>query len=390
MNILMLGWEFPPYKTGGLGTACYGLTKGMSKEGVDITFVVPFDPGKGEFVKLKGMTSSKVKCVPSLLAPYQTTSAYDICKSMAGAKEVYGQNLFAEVDRYSQLAAGYADDSYDLIHAHDWMTYQAGILAKEQTGKPLIVHIHATEYDRTGGNPNPEIAQREAAGMHAADWVIANSQRLKDEVIKHYAIDPAKIEVVHWGIDTDEKPAHQPAGWTEPTVLFLGRMTIQKGPEYFVQAASKVLEQDPDVRFVMVGSGDKLPEIINLAAELGIADKIMFTGALTGEDVNKAFSMADLFVMPSVSEPFGLVALEAMHNGTPAIISNQSGVAEVMHHCMKTDFWDVDRMANLILSSLQHNVVLDEIKTNGKQEINRFGLQEPAKKVINVYKKVLS
>jgi glycosyltransferase involved in cell wall biosynthesis len=226
--------------------------------------------------------------------------------------------------------------------------------------------------------------------MHAADWVIANSQRLKDEVIKHYAIDPAKIEVVHWGIDTDEKPAHQPAGWTEPTVLFLGRMTIQKGPEYFVQAASKVLEQDPDVRFVMVGSGDKLPEIINLAAELGIADKIMFTGALTGEDVNKAFSMADLFVMPSVSEPFGLVALEAMHNGTPAIISNQSGVAEVMHHCMKTDFWDVDRMANLILSSLQHNVVLDEIKTNGKQEIKRFGLQEPAKKVINVYKKVLS
>jgi glycosyltransferase involved in cell wall biosynthesis len=390
MNILMLGWEFPPYKTGGLGTACYGLTKGMSKEGVDITFVVPFDPGKGEFVKLKGMTSSKVKCVPSLLAPYQTTSAYDICKSMAGAKEVYGQNLFAEVDRYSQLAAGYADDSYDLIHAHDWMTYQAGILAKEQTGKPLIVHIHATEYDRTGGNPNPEIAQREAAGMHAADWVIANSQRLKDEVIKHYAIDPAKIEVVHWGIDTDEKPAHQPAGWTEPTVLFLGRMTIQKGPEYFVQAASKVLEQDPDVRFVMVGSGDKLPEIINLAAELGIADKIMFTGALTGEDVNKAFSMADLFVMPSVSEPFGLVALEAMHNRTPAIISNQSGVAEVMHHCMKTDFWDVDRMANLILSSLQHNVVLDEIKTNGKQEIKRFGLQEPAKKVINVYKKVLS
>ncbi|MAF35306.1 4-alpha-glucanotransferase [Candidatus Woesearchaeota archaeon] len=389
MKILMLGWEFPPYKTGGLGTACYGLTKGMSKEGVDITFVVPFDPGKGEFVNLKGMTKTKVERIPSLLTPYQTSAGYDACMNDQGAQEVYGWNLFAEVERYSQLAAGFADDSFDIIHAHDWMTYKAGILAREITKKPLVVHIHATEYDRTGGHPNEEIAKRESEGMHAADLVIANSQRLKDEVIKHYGIDAAKIEVVHWGLDTDDKSIPQRAGWNQPTVLFLGRMTIQKGPEYFVHAAQKVLSHNPNVQFVMVGSGDKLPDVINLAADLGISDKILFTGALRGEDVNRAFSMADLFVMPSVSEPFGLVALEAMHNGTPAIISKQSGVSEVMRHCMQADFWDVDKMANLIATSLQHTAVLDELKHNGKKEIKRFDLATPAKKVINAYGKVL-
>ncbi|MBI4143946.1 glycosyltransferase family 4 protein [Candidatus Woesearchaeota archaeon] len=388
MNVLMFGWEFPPYKTGGLGTACYGLTKGLSQQGIDVTFVVPFDSEdvSPAFVKLVGV---KMLGVKSLLSPYQTGKQY--C-SVKNKRSVYGCDLFAEVDRYAVEASKLMNSSFDVIHAHDWMTYRAGILAKKRFKKPFIAHIHATEYDRTAGHPDLLIVEREAEGLRCADFVVANSYRLKEEVMRFYNIPGRKIVVVHWAIDHDDPASnvvHVP-GWKEKTVLFLGRITVQKGPDYFVELASKVLNYCNNVRFVMAGSGDMLPSVISKSIECGLSDKMVFTGLLAGGDVHKAFSMADLFVMPSVSEPFGLVALESIKNGTPCIISKQSGVSEVLHHCFKVDFWDVDKMANIIISALSNKEVLDEMRARSFEEVERMTLDIPAKKIINLYNKVVS
>ncbi|MFH1063736.1 MAG: glycosyltransferase family 4 protein [Candidatus Woesearchaeota archaeon] len=408
MKVLMFGWEFPPFKSGGLGTACYDLTKGLSNQGVDVTFVMPFAPEgmNGEFVKLIGANNFskniKVRKINSILTPYQSSTAYDDTlhkvrsKYATGAKadEVYGKNLYEEVYRYSLVAADIvSDDQYDIIHVHDWMTYQAGINVKHATGKPLIAHIHATEFDRTGGNPNSYISEIEHKGLKEADIVIANSNYTKNNVIRDYQIDPAKIEVVHWGIDPqnpDYGICEKSHFGDDKTVLFLGRITIQKGPDYFVEAARKVLDHVPNTKFVIAGSGDMFERMVNRAADLDMLDKFVFTGFLKGKDVHKAFQMADLYVMPSVSEPFGLVALESMKNGTPVIMSKQSGVSEVVTHSLKVDFWDVNEMANKIINTLRYPELLGELTDNSFQEAQKFNLDEPARKTREIYEKAIS
>jgi len=394
LKVLMFGWEFPPYKSGGLGTACYGLTKGLARNGCDVTFVMPVTPegAKARFVKLIGASNIaknvKIKKIESPLTAYMTSASYEETYHISSTKrkQVYGKDLFEEVQRYSIIAKHIAKEEHDIIHAHDWMTYQAGINAKKISKKPLIVHLHATEFDRTGGHPDGRISHIEYVGLKEADKIITNSEFTKQNIIKHYKIPANKIEVVHWGIDDVDVPRFDTPLKKDKIVLFLGRVTLQKGPDYFIEVAKKVLQYEPETKFVIVGDGDMLPRIINRAAELGITDKVIFTGALTGDDVHKAFKTADLYVMPSVSEPFGLVALESLKNGTPILISKQSGVAEVLRHALKVDFWDLDEMTNKIVSVLRHKALQEELTEKGMKEVQKFNLDEPARKIIHTYR----
>jgi glycosyltransferase involved in cell wall biosynthesis len=395
----MFGWEFPPYKSGGLGTACYDLTKGLARNGVKVTFVMPVAPegAKADFVKLIGANNYakniKLIEVDSTLAPYQTAEQYEEDYAPVSAKGVYGRNIFAEAKRMARIARAVAKrEKHDVIHVHDWMTYEAGIAARKVSGMPLVAHIHATEFDRTGDNPNPHIAHMEYAGLKAADVVIANSNFTKRNVMRHYKIPEHKIRVVHWGIEEDKPDYHinyrSALGKNAKIVLFLGRVTLQKGPDYFIEVANNVLKFEPNTLFVIAGDGDMLPRVIHRAHELGISDKVIFTGFLKGEEVHKAFQMADLYVMPSVSEPFGLVALESLKNRTPIIISKQSGVSEVLRHCIKTDFWDINRMTDAIVNVLRHPALHEELRENSNAEVRKFNLDEPARKVRDVYHEV--
>jgi glycogen(starch) synthase len=399
-RVLMLGWEFPPFKSGGLGTACYGLTKGLARQGVHVTFVMPVAPegAKAEFVKLIGANqfgkNIKVLQVPSTLAPYQTADQYAEDYAPLSTKGVYGKNIYQEARRFARVAKIIAKkEPHDVIHAHDWMTYDAGIEARKVSGKPLVVHIHATEFDRTGDHPNTYISNIEYKGLKEADLIIANSNFTKNNVMKHYKIPENKIRVVHWGIEEDDPAYHLNYRSTinkkGKVVLFLGRITIQKGPDYFIEVAKKVHDFEPNTYFVIAGDGDMMPRIINRAHELGIADKVIFTGFLQGADVHKAFQMADLYVMPSVSEPFGLVALESLKNKTPIIVSKQSGVSEVLKNCLKTDFWDIDKMTDMIVNVLRNQALHDELKELGHNEVQKFNLDEPARKIHDVYKEVI-
>ena len=393
IKVLMFGWEFPPFKSGGLGTACHDLTKGLAQEDVKVTFVMPHAPNgaNAKFVKLIGTNALaknvNIKTVDSPLTPYMNESTYEQHLSNGGKNNaIYGKNLILEVKRSTALAEHVArNEEHDIIHAHDWMTYQAAIKAKRASKKPLVVHLHATEFDRTGGHPDPRISHIEYEGLNAADVVITNSEFSKKNILTHYKIPANKIKVVHWGIDEENIPKGTYKAANENIVLFLGRVTIQKGPDYFIETAKKVLEYEPNTTFVIAGDGDMLPRIINRTSELGIANKVIFTGALRGDDVHKAFKTAKLYVMPSVSEPFGLVALESIKNGTPVLLSKTSGVSEVVQNALKADFWDIDSMTNKIVSVLRHNALREDLSSNAKQESAKFTLREPARKVKEIY-----
>ena len=401
MRVLMFGWEFPPFRSGGLGTACYGLTKGLSKNNVDVIFVLPKLPGsaKADYVKLisaADMSKIKIKSVDSVLVPYISSESYEEMlryKKKSSVMDAYGSNLFEEVYRFSKKAELIAQqEQFDVIHCHDWMTYKAGINAKNVSHKPLIVHVHATEFDRTGGNPNPLIYNIEKEGMHKADLIIAVSNYTKNKIIEHYGVAPEKVIVVHNAVEFNGYKNDETFKIKEKDkiVLFLGRITLQKGPDYFLYAAKRVLEQEPNVKFIMVGSGDMEPFIIEKAAELGISDKVLFAGFLKGDDIDKAYQMADLYVMPSISEPFGITPLEAMRNGVPVLISKQSGVSEVISHCLKVDFWDIDEMTNKILAVLRYGPLHECLKKDGLWEVKKLSWNEPARKCIDVYNKALA
>ncbi len=402
MKVLMFGWEFPPHSSGGLGTACAGLTKGLSNHGVDVTFVIPSSKidVQSSHVNLivadrtKAKQSISVTFVDSLLSPYMNIKDYVgklelITDSLPpGAGSVYGKDLFQEVYRLSEKAKIIAlSDNFDIIHCHDWMTYPSGIKAKKVLGKPLVVHIHATEFDRTGGNPNQVIYNMEREGFNEADKILAVSNFTKQKVVDHYGIDPDKVEVVHNAVEFNGYKGRKNSGINalDKVVLFLGRLTMQKGPEYFLYAAKRVLEHDPNVTFVVAGTGDMEQFMINKSCELGISDKVRFTGFLSGDDIDRAYSMADLYVMPSISEPFGITPLESLRNGTPVLISKQSGVSEVLDHCLKVDFWDIDQMANKILGVLNWQELHTELKENGKHEVMQFSWDDPASKCMEVY-----
>ncbi|MCK5282348.1 MAG: glycosyltransferase family 4 protein [Nanoarchaeota archaeon] len=401
MKVLMFGWEFPPMSSGGLGTACYGLTKGLSNHNIDVTFVLPYAPGDtdAEYVKLipaNDLSKVKIVGVNSIMRPYITSSQYESTFLSFGKnskqRKLYGENLQEEVYRFSLKATLIAEhEDFDVIHCHDWMTYLAGINAKLVSGKPLVMHVHATEFDRTGGNVNQEVYDAERRGMYEADMIIAVSQFTKDKIVRHYGISPDKIVVVHNAVDLKFKRLGNSFNIDkkDKVVLFVGRVTLQKGPDYFIEAAKKCLEFDPNIRFIIAGSGDMEGYLIERSAELGIGDKVLFAGFVTGDDLDRLYQMADVYVMPSVSEPFGITPLEAMKNETPVIISKQSGVAEVINHCLKVDFWDINQLVDKILAVLKYEELNHTLKYHGSIEVRKFNWNEPAEKCIGVYNKVM-
>ena len=395
MKVLMFGWEFPPLSSGGLGTACYGLTKSLSKKGVEITFVLPYSGDiDADFLKIIPAGNVKIRNISSFLQPYMSSQEYKKSLGKKPQPKIYGSTLFEEVARYTLAAEKIAEEEdFDIIHCHDWMTFGAGIRAKKKKGKPLVLHVHATEHDRTGGHQvNQHVYDLERHGIHKADKVIAVSNFTKTKIMDHYGLPSEKIRVVHNAVDFSQHYYDEDFGIkkTDRIVLFLGRITLQKGPDYFVHAAKKVLGHEKNVKFVIAGSGDMEPFIIEKAAELGIADKVLFAGFLNQDDVERAYKMADIYVMPSVSEPFGITALEAMKYKTPSIVSKQSGVSEVIRHCLKVDFWDVDEMSSKIIALLRYKPLHETLKEDGYTEVKRFSWDTPAEKCIQVYNELIS
>jgi glycosyltransferase involved in cell wall biosynthesis len=435
----MLGWEFPPFISGGLGTACYGLTRAMSQLGAEITFVLPRDvaAGAASHVRVTGPSAAlqsvrsrrawldesgwlRVRPVAAkAVSPYQrpehrfdgTTGgqvwqsitgehgeqsqklvpAEEFLRQVQGSDEHYGADLFEQVHCYARLVMLLAQtEDFDVIHAHDWMTYPAGVAAAAVSGKPLVVHVHSTEFDRSGEHVNQRIYDIERQGVHVADRVIAVSHLTRQIVESRYSVPSEKMSVVYNAIDFKPGVEEPRVGIArdEKIVLFLGRITMQKGPEYFLTAAKKVLEVMDNVKFVMAGKGDMIRHIIEMAAAMGIGHKVLFTGFLRGDDVDRVFRMADLFVMPSVSEPFGLVPLEALRNDVPVIISKQSGIAEVLNHALKVDFWDTNEMANKIVAVLRHPPLQATLREHGHFEVRRLSWEEAARQCCDVYEQV--
>jgi glycosyltransferase involved in cell wall biosynthesis len=418
----MFGWEFPPHISGGLGTACFGLTKGLAKHKVEVIFVVPRAYGDEDQRAVRIVNASDVPFdfndteykefwsrvkymeIGSNIIPYVGPEEFEKAlerkekKGESFTSNVfskkykfsgkYGTNLMEEVSRYALIASAVAlKEDYDIIHAHDWLTYPAGIAAKKSSGKPLIIHIHATEFDRTGENVNDIVYGIEKEGFENADRIIAVSNLTRNTVINRYGINPDKIVTVYNAVDQSliKEIEDVKRNLNDKIVTFLGRITYQKGPEYFIEAAYKILKKDKNVRFVMAGSGDMLNKMIERVAALHIADRFHFTGFLKGEAVNKMFALSDVFVMPSVSEPFGIVPLEAMRVNVPVVISKQSGVSEILKHALKIDFWDVDAMADSIYGLCHYNALSEMFKKHGKEEVESLKWEDAALNVKDVY-----
>ncbi len=397
-RVLMFGWEFPPHNSGGLGVACHGLSKALSVRGADIIFVLP--------KKLEGISPKFLKMVSpknenyetsyffnSPLHPYVNERKYS--SSFFNLEEIYGNTLFEEVMRYADFGEIVAQkEKFDIIHAHDWLSFGAGIRAKIKSGKPLVAHVHATEFDRGGGEGvNPVVYQLEKQGMEAADKIIAVSYFTKSIIMKKYGIPGEKIEVVHNGVEFSEedyfpKNVHKIKEAGKKMVLFVGRLTLQKGPDYFLKAAERVCRVSDDIYFIISGSGDMEKFLIEEVARMQLSDRIIFTGFLRGEKLKEVYRQADLFVMPSVSEPFGITPLESLINGTPVLISKQSGVSEVVRHALKVNFWDVDDMANKILSTLNYTPLSQCLSQHGKEEARGITWETAADKCLQVYNKL--
>lgn len=418
MKALMFGWEFPPHILGGLGTASYGLTKGMHANGnMEITFVIPKPWGDEEqgFANIIGACNTPVAWrdvswdyVESRIGKFMSPQTYfdlrdhiyadfnymklnDLgCIEFSGR---YPDNILEEINNYSIVAGVIARTvPCDVIHSHDWLTYPAGIHAKNVTGKPLVIHVHATDFDRSRGNVNPTVFAIEKDGMENADHIITVSNLTRRTVIEKYGINPDKVTTVHNAViplseDILSLPRRTKG---EKVVTFLGRITMQKGPEYFVEAAAKVLQKNPNVRFVMAGSGDMMEKMIKLAAKRDIADKFHFTGFLKGKEVYEMLRDSDVYIMPSVSEPFGISPLEAMEMGVPSIISKQSGCAEILNNVIKTDYWDIDAMADAIHSIISNPALHETLRRDGIEEIHGITWEKAGKKVIDIYNKVIN
>lgn len=492
MRVLMLGWEFPPFIAGGLGTACHGLTKALDRRGVDVTFVLPksIDRSHSSHVDLLAPSAptpaaplgiptpaavhagaesvravreavtgepQRTTSMPSgavgqstvsehfrhvqflgvpagFMNPYQRTTgegpvgrwvirhgartylhpnqsaeptdvetvSYEDLQTAAGlrpqqpappivppAGDDYGGDLITQVERFAQFCVvATRNIKFDVIHAHDWMTYPAGLAVARLSGKPLVVHVHSTEFDRSGAHVNQKVYDIERRGMHGAMRVIAVSQLTKNVLVRRYSVPGSKVEVVYNGVDLEPTQGEHSTGIQskDKIVLYFGRITYQKGPEYFIYAAKRVLDYLPDVKFVVAGSGDQAKRMIELAAELGIGHKVLFTGFLRGKDIQRVFAMADLYVMPSVSEPFGIAPLEAMGHDVPVLISKSSGVSEVLVHALKVDFWDIDDMADKIIAVLRHPPLSKTLREHGAFEVRKITWDGAATRCERVYR----
>lgn len=444
----MFGWEFPPQISGGLGTACYGLTQALVREHVEVLFVVPKlvgnEPDNGStllsasevgirqtmitdavdlpFTRFMHFTddgSFTTLEVPSTLSAYnmahlhepvyaiqhwnhastqaettvarQTTVTPSTSGSLYNFKGGYGPQLIEEVFRYAQVASEIAiTEEFDVIHAHDWMTYPAAIAARRLSGKPMIVHVHATEFDRAGKQGSEMVYTIEREGLDEADRIVAVSQWTKSILVEQYNINPDKIHVVHNGVMPEKRSGESMVQLGSHVVTFLGRITYQKGPEYFVEAAAKVLTLFPDAHFIMAGSGDILPQTIEKVARMKLSSRFHFTGFLRKHEIDQVLASTNVYVMPSVSEPFGITPLEAIQRDVPIIISNQSGVSEVMHHALKVNFWDIDALSQAICSVLRYSSLSRELTRNAGRAIDLITWEKAAQRLNNLYHELTS
>jgi glycosyltransferase involved in cell wall biosynthesis len=400
MRILMFGWEFPPHNSGGLGIACRGLARALSEEGHDVTFVLPkqidveADYMDIVFADIPTETETQVE---HMFHGYITQSEYQKKRDALpeDVAKMYGKSLYAETQAYARKAKHLASIiDHDVIHVHDWLSMPAGMAAKHVSKKPLVTHVHATEFDRTAnGDVNQTVYETERAGMHAADKVLAVSDFTKQKVQKHYAVTEHKIRVVYNGMESDmiDDLPGSPLQNHKRLVLFLGRLTIQKGPDYFLQSAKRILETRQDTLFVVTGSGDMEERLIEQAAEMGIGEHIIFTGFCRGERVDRLYQMADVYVMPSVSEPFGLTALESIQNGTPVVISKQSGVSEVIPNATRVDFWDTDKLADEIDRLLTTDQqTRNAVAREQKRHADRFTWKKAARTCSDIYRQLIT
>ncbi|MBI2008383.1 glycosyltransferase family 4 protein [Candidatus Amesbacteria bacterium] len=384
MRVLMFGWELPPFNSGGLGVACFGLARALAKK-LDLIFILPHRlPVSAPFT----LIFADLPPFNLSISPYSTTV-------ISAESDPLFPDLLSQVYLYSLAAKKLARRlKFDIIHIHDWLTIPAGLAAKAVSGKPLVIHIHATEFDRSGGfSVNPIVYSIEQAGFHQADLIICVSEYVKTTLISRYGVDVQKVQVVYNAIDASDFPAAtSPITFIQSIqarggkiILYVGRITLQKGVDYLLSAAKIVLLRFPNAFFVIVGSGDMAHQIIQQAAAMGISDSVLFPGFLRGEQRNQMFASADLFVMPSVSEPFGLVPLESIVSGTPVLISKQSGVSEILHHALKVDFWDTQEMANQILAVLNYPSLPATLRHESSREISHFTWSSAADKVIEIY-----
>jgi glycosyltransferase involved in cell wall biosynthesis len=396
-KVLMFGWEFPPYNSGGLGVACWGLTRALVSAGVDVTFVLPksfpLEDSHCEIIFADTTLGAlKLKPIQTGLTPYLTASEYARAKGKSGQ---YGHTLLDEVLRYAELAREIAlEEDFDIIHAHDWLSFLAGIEAKKVSGKPLVVHVHATEFDRVGsGSVNPFVYDVEQEGMEKADKIIAVSNFTKDLLISNYDIPASKIRVIHNGIDeNDFKEKNSIPVYLQKLkeegnkiILFVGRLTLQKGPDYFVKTAKKVLEHYKKAYFVVIGSGDMEGRMLEEVSREGLSERFIFAGFLRDGLRDSVYASSDIYVMPSVSEPFGITPLEAAMQNVPTLISRNAGVGEVLTHALKADFWDVDEMASKIIAVLEHPALQKTLGENSRAQIKNVNWKNAAEKCIILY-----
>jgi glycosyltransferase involved in cell wall biosynthesis len=402
MRILTFGWDYPPSRNGGLGVACFGLTRELTAAGVEVIYVLPKTQetvAGPRFLFADTARSVKVRQVASYLRPYQALDSLVYAQvgiDASGVPIIKARTILEEVHRFAHQASLIAqEEEFDIIHAHDWTSYLAGVAAKKASGKPLILHVHATSFDQAASeHVDPNIYKIEREAFAFADKVVTVSNWTRNIIIEKHGADPSKVEVVHNGCDTHQPPRLPPtlAGLKaagKKIVLYHGRITIQKGVDYFVRAARRVVDVDPNVVFVISGWGDMTNQIIAQVGAMGLSQHVIFAGALWEEERDRMYQSADLVVMPSVSEPFGLVPLEALQHGTPSLISHQSGVGEVLSHVLRVDFWDVDEMANKILSALRYPVMRRQIVEEGKRDLHRLSWKEAAQKVYRLYQSLL-
>ncbi len=396
LHTLMFGWEYPPAHCGGLGVACQGIVRGLLHHGAQVTLVLPHDEGVEDGVKVLYPTEKgeMVVKVPSILKPYDTHTSFTSRLTTLhahGIDQLYGANLGDEVERFTSMSITMTKDTNpDIVHAHDWMTFEAARRSAEYHKRPFVAHIHATELDRTEFNPHPWIFEKELEGLLAADHIITVSHYTKQLLIREYGIREDKVTVLHNGTaDTPASTSFAMHHKRHPLVLFLGRLTVQKGATYFLKAAQVVTKAMPASRFVIAGDGYLLPELINDSIEMNLADHVMFAGKVSSDEAMKLYQKASCFVMPSVSEPFGLVALEAITHGAPVILSKQSGASEVVHNALTVDFWDTDKMADCILTVLREEPLQKEMRSHSPAILKKLTWNNQAGKMMDLYRRIL-
>ena len=376
MRVAMIGWEYPPFKAGGLATHCYGLTRSLVDKYIKVDFYMP---KTNESISSNKQNLRIIEVGENEIFPYDRPDVKVVAGNFYEAVYYYGRLVVLKV--IENIKAG---EKYDVVHCHDWLTIKAGITLKEKYGMPFVLTVHSTEYDRSGWlHPNQWFINIEQEGMQKADRIIAVSHFTRRIIVEKYGINPDKISVIHNAV----YPITE--GYKQEIVLFLGRLTIQKGAEFFLKAAQKVKDYEPDAKFIVAGTGDMLPRLISQVLDMGISDRVIFTGRLTEDEVKHIYGISSVYVMPSVSEPFGITALEAVSSGTPTIASKTAGFSEVFNNCLRVDFWDTDEMANKIISLLRYEPLHKTLAQEGKREIELFTWDRVADKTIDVYEDVI-